>query len=129
MPNNDFIITNIVDQSAFEQLNALSAQFDDLKKKYTDIATAIGKGISMPAGTFDELNVKMQQFNTNGQEMAKVQQQLSDMQKQYQQLLADVNRKVAEATRASAEYGGRHRATRLWSWLWYARRTGRPTRR
>ena len=34
MPNNDFIITNIVDQSAFEQLNALSAQFDDLKKKY-----------------------------------------------------------------------------------------------
>jgi hypothetical protein len=104
MPNNDFIITNIVDQSAFEQLNALSAQFDDLKKKYTDIATAIGKGISMPAGTFDELNVKMQQFNTNGQEMAKVQQQLSDMQKQYQQLLADVNRKVAEATRASAEY-------------------------
>ena len=104
MPNNDFIITNIVDQSAFEQLNALSTQFDDLKKKYTDIATAIGKGISMPAGTFDELNVKMQQFNTNGQEMAKVQQQLSDMQKQYQQLLADVNRKVAEATRASAEY-------------------------
>lgn len=104
MPNNDFIITNIVDQSAFEQLNALSAQFDDLKKKYTDIATAIGKGISMPAGTFDELNVKMQQFNTNGQEMAKVQQQISDMQKQYQQLLADVNRKVAEATRASAEY-------------------------
>jgi len=104
MPNNDFIITNIVDQSAFEQLNALSTQFDDLKRKYTDIATAIGKGISMPAGTFDELNVKMQQFNTNGQEMAKVQQQLSDMQKQYQQLLADVNRKVAEATRASAEY-------------------------
>lgn len=104
MPNNDFIITNIVDQSAFEQLEKLSGQFDDLKKKYTDIATAIGKGISMPAGTFDELNVKMQQFNTNGQEMAKVQQQLSDMQKQYQQLLADVNRKVAEATRASAEY-------------------------
>lgn len=104
MPNNDFIITNIVDQSAFEQLEKLAGQFDDLKKKYTDIATAIGKGISMPAGTFDELNVKMQQFNTNGQEMAKVQQQLSDMQKQYQQLLADVNRKVAEATRASAEY-------------------------
>lgn len=104
MPNNDFIITNIVDQSAFEQLEKLAGQFDDLKNKYTDIATAIGKGISMPAGTFDELNVKMQQFNTNGQEMAKVQQQLSDMQKQYQQLLADVNRKVAEATRASAEY-------------------------
>lgn len=104
MANNDFLITDIVDQSAFDQLNRLSTQFDDLKKKYTDIATAIGKGISMPAGTFDELNVKMQQFNTNGQEMAKVQQQLSDMQKQYQQLLADVNRKVAEATRASAEY-------------------------
>ena len=104
MANNDFLITDIVDQSAFDQLEKLSGQFDDLKKKYTDIATAIGKGISMPAGTFDELNVKMQQFNTNGQEMAKVQQQLSDMQKQYQQLLADVNRKVAEATRASAEY-------------------------
>lgn len=104
MPNNDFTITSIVDQSAFEQLDRLAGQFDDLKKKYTDIATAIGKGISMPAGTIDELNVKMQQFNTNGQEMAKVQQQLSDMQKQYQQLLADVNRKVAEATRASAEY-------------------------
>ena len=104
MPNNDFTITSIVDQSAFEQLDRLAGQFDDLKKKYTDIATAIGKGISMPAGTIDELNVKMQQFNTNGQEMAKVQQQLTEMQQKYEQLLADVNRKVAEATRASAEY-------------------------
>lgn len=104
MPNNDFTITSIVDQSAFEQLDRLAGQFDDLKKKYTDIATAIGKGISMPAGTIDELNVKMQQFNTNGQEMAKVQQQLTEMQQKYEQLLTEVNRKVAEATRASAEY-------------------------
>ena len=104
MPNNDFTITSIVDQSAFEQLDRLAGQFDTLKQKYADIATAIGKGISMPAGTIDELNVKMQQFNTNGQEMAKVQQQLTEMQQKYEQLLADVNRKVAEATRASAEY-------------------------
>lgn len=104
MPNNDFTITSIVDQSAFEQLDRLAWQFDTLKQKYADIATAIGKGISMPAGTIDELNVKMQQFNTNGQEMAKVQQQLTEMQQKYEQLLADVNRKVAEATRASAEY-------------------------
>lgn len=104
MPANDFKITDIVDQSAFEQLSRLSTQFDQLKQKYTDIATAIGKGIGMPAGTLDELATKMQQFNTNGQEMAKVQAQLMELQQKYEQLLAEVNRKVAEATRASAEY-------------------------
>jgi hypothetical protein len=36
--------------------------------------------------------------------MAKVQAQLMELQQKYEQLLAEVNRKVAEATRASAEY-------------------------
>ena len=39
---------------------------------------------------------------------------------------------LAEELNGSRSYTvnwGRHRATRLWSWLWYARRTGRQTRR
>lgn len=101
MPNNDFIITNIVDQSAFEQLEKLSGQFDDLKKKYTDIATVIGKGIGQPVNTIDDMSQKMEAFKKQQQELIRTQEELSAVENKYYDLLDKINDIMSQKIQAT----------------------------
>ena len=97
---NEFVITDIVDEKAFDQLDELARKFGAVKQQFVDITTTIGKGIPMPVGTLDEYNKKVQEFNQQGEQLAKVQKEMADLQAKYEALLQKVNKGVEERTKA-----------------------------
>ena len=97
---NEFVITDIVDKQAFDQLDELAQKFGAVKQQFVDITTTIGKGIPMPVGTLDEYNKKVQEFNQQGEQLAKVQKEMADLQAKYEALLQKVNKGVEERTKA-----------------------------
>lgn len=96
MANNDFLITDIVGQSAFDQLDRLNQRFEDLKTQFVSVSTAIGKGIGMPASTIDEMATKMEAFNRQQQELIRTQQELSAVENKYYDLLDKMNDLMAK---------------------------------
>ena len=97
---NEFVITDIVDKQAFDQLDELAQKFGAVKQQFVEITTTIGKGIPMPVGTLDEYNKKMQEFNQQGEQLAKVQKEMADLQAKYEALLQKVNKGIEERTKA-----------------------------
>lgn len=97
---NEFVITDIVDEKAFDQLDELARKFGALDEQFVAITTKIGKGISMPVGTLDEYNKKVQEFNQQGEQLAKVQKEMADLQAKYEALLQKVNKGIEERTKA-----------------------------
>lgn len=95
MAQNDFKITDIVDQSAFDQLDRLQKRFEDLKVQFVAVTSSIGKGISMPVGNIDDMTGKMEAFRRQQQELIKTQEQLADVENKYYDLLSQVNDLVA----------------------------------
>lgn len=97
---NEFVITDIVDKQAFDQLDELAQKFGAVKQQFVEITTTIGKGIPMPVGTLDEYNKKVQEFNQQGEQLAKVQKEMADLQAKYEALLQKVNKGIEERTKA-----------------------------
>ena len=97
---NEFVITDIVDEKAFDQLDELAQKFGAVKQQFVEITTTIGKGIPMPVGTLDEYNKKVQEFNQQGEQLAKVQKEMADLQAKYEALLQKVNKGIEERTKA-----------------------------
>jgi hypothetical protein len=91
MANNDFLITDIVDQSAFDQLNRLEQRFEDLKTQFVAVSTAIGKGIGLPVSTIDDMSSKMEVFRRQQQELIRTQEELSAVENKYYDLLDKIN--------------------------------------
>lgn len=91
---NEFVITDIVDKQAFDQLDELAQKFGAVKQQFVDITTTIGKGISMPAGSIDEYNKKMQEFAQNGKQLEETQKKLADLQAKYEEVLKRVNDRI-----------------------------------
>ena len=91
MANNDFLITDIVGQSAFEQLDRLEQRFEDLKTQFVAVSTAIGKGIGLPVSTIDDMSSKMEVFRRQQQELIRTQQELSAVENKYYDLLDKMN--------------------------------------
>lgn len=97
---NEFIITDVVDQKAFDQLDELTKKMGEAKDEFVAITKTIGNGISMPVGTLDEYNKKMAEFNSQGEQLAKVQKEMTDLQAKYEALLQKVNKGIEERTKA-----------------------------
>lgn len=100
---NEFVITDIVDKQAFEQLDELTKKMGEAKDEFVAIITTIGKGISLPTGSIDEYNKKMQAFNENGQKLAQVQKEMADLQTKYEDILKKVNGKIKERVDVEAQ--------------------------
>lgn len=97
---NEFIITDVVDQKAFDQLDELTKKMGEAKDEFVEITKTIGNGISMPVGSLEDYNKKMQEFNQQGEQLAKVQKEMTDLQAKYEALLQKVNKGIEERTKA-----------------------------
>lgn len=101
MANNDFLITDIVDQSAFDQLNRLEQRFEDLKTQFVAVSTAIGKGIGLPVSTIDDMSSKMEVFRRQQQELIRTQEELSSVENKYYDLLDKINDIMSQKIQAT----------------------------
>lgn len=101
MANNDFLITDIVDQSAFDQLNRLEKRFEDLKTQFVAVSTAIGKGIGLPVSTIDDMSSKMEVFRRQQQELIRTQEELSAVENKYYDLLDKINDIMSQKIQAT----------------------------
>ena len=101
MANNDFLITDIVDQSAFDQLNRLEQRFEDLKTQFVAVSTAIGKGIGLPVSTIDDMSSKMEVFRRQQQELIRTQEELSAVENKYYDLLDKINDIMSQKIQAT----------------------------
>ena len=88
---NEFLITDVVDQQAFQQLAELEGQFKSLKTQIVDITTTIGGGIKLPTNSISEMNAKMQEFADQTAKLQSLQKQMDELSAKYAELLKQVN--------------------------------------
>ena len=100
---NEFLITDVVDQKAFDQLKELEANFTTLKTQIVDITTTIGSGIKLPTNTISEMSAKMSEFADNSAKLSELQRQMDELNKKYVELLKQVNER-AKAVKVEASY-------------------------
>ena len=100
---NEFLITDVVDQKAFDQLKELEANFTTLKTQIVDITTTIGSGIKLPTNTISEMSAKMSEFADNSAKLSELQRQMDELNKKYVELLKQVNER-AKAVKVEVSY-------------------------
>ena len=88
---NEFLITDVVDQQAFQQLAELEGQFKSLKTQIVDITTTIGSGIKLPTNSISEMNAKMQEFADQTAKLQSLQKQMDELSAKHAELLKQVN--------------------------------------
>jgi TP901 family phage tail tape measure protein len=98
-----FTVKDIVDPNAIEEVKKLGKAFDDASEKYATLAKALADSTKINPKTLGELKQKSDDYGKAMQEVAKVQAELSKLQKDYQELLAKVNQQTMEGVRAKTE--------------------------
>lgn len=109
----EFLITDVVDQKAIDQLSNLRDNFTSTKKEYTSLVTELAKGIKINVTNYDELTKKAKMFEEAQTRLSSVEKELSKIQQEHQNLLkkiaedtqkaANLHNKNAEATARSAK--------------------------
>lgn len=107
---NELLITDIVDQKAFTQINMLSSQLIGLKTTMSELiatgkvaAKEMLKGLSFNPTDLDGLYKKNAAYNDQQKKLIEVENKLKETQKQYEDVLKKVNVQVREAVRQAKE--------------------------
>lgn len=97
---NEFIITDIVDKQAFDQLTKLQTEFGNTLTAYKAMASEMGSSMKAPVSTFDELTRKVEAYDAIQQKMLQSEKSLADIQERMTKALGEVASKITEKTKA-----------------------------
>lgn len=107
---NELLITDIVDQKAFTQINMLSSQLIGLKTTMSELiatgkvaAKEMLKGLSFNPTDLDGLYKKNAAYNEQQKKLIEVENKLKETQKQYEDVLKKVNVQVREAVKQAKD--------------------------
>ena len=97
---NETLITDLVAQEALDQLAALDQAMQDTLDKYTEVGKELAKGLKIPVEVQGDLDKVTQVYNTQMKNAAQTTQQLTQIQQQQQQVIANttntISRQLAE---------------------------------
>ena len=101
---NEFVITDVVDNKALQQLTNLNKAFTETQTKYTETATALAAGIKIPVNNFDELAKKAKSFEEIQKKLSDTEKELIKVQQEYKTLLNNVAEEVKKNTKEAFEH-------------------------
>lgn len=106
----EFLITDIVGQKAFNQISKLSGELASLKTQMAETVNEMkqsgldfGKVLGINPKTLEELQVKTDAYNNAVKRLNKAETELAELQKKYRDVLAQVNRTVADAVKEAKQ--------------------------
>lgn len=91
---NEFVITDIVDKKALDQLDQLSAKFTETKKSYTEFAKVLALESGTNPKTFDELSQKARNYTSILEKLNKTQEDMASIQAKQLIVLRQVSQQL-----------------------------------
>lgn len=99
----DYTITDIVDAGALRQLDELANKFVTVKTNYTDLASELGKNISLPVNNFDELAKKVETYTKALEQISAKQAEMVNALNNLSAAMAQANQTTQARTRTVRE--------------------------
>lgn len=91
---NEFIITDLVDKKAVQQLKELRLEFDSTKGSYVELAKELAQGVKTNPKTFDELSQKARNYTSLLEKLNKTQENMASIQAKQLTVLRQVSRQL-----------------------------------
>lgn len=100
---NEFKITDIVDEKAFDELNSLIAKFNKTKKVYKELTEELAGGLDVKPKDLKELADKTEKYTGIMNQLITTQNELSDIQGRYKGLLKQIEEQTEKNVKAILE--------------------------
>lgn len=91
---NEFIITDLVDKKAVQQLKELRLEFDSTKGSYVELAKELAQGVKTNPKTFDELSQKARNYTSLLEKLNKTQENMASIQAKQLTVLHQVSQQL-----------------------------------
>lgn len=91
---NEFIITDLVDKKAVQQLKELRLEFDSAKGSYVELAKELAQGVKTNPKTFDELSQKARNYTSLLEKLNKTQENMASIQAKQLTVLRQVSQQL-----------------------------------
>lgn len=91
---NEFIITDLVDKKAVQQLKELRLEFDSTKGSYVELAKELAQGVKTNPKTFDELSQKARNYTSLLEKLNKTQENMASIQTKQLTVLRQVSQQL-----------------------------------
>lgn len=91
---NEFIITDLVDKKAVQQLKELRLEFDSTKGSYVELAKELAQGVKTNPKTFDELSQKARNYASLLEKLNKTQENMASIQAKQLTVLRQVSQQL-----------------------------------
>lgn len=91
---NEFIITDLVDKKAVQQLKELRLEFDSTKGSYVELAKELAQGVKTNPKTFDELSQKARNHTSLLEKLNKTQENMASIQAKQLTVLRQVSQQL-----------------------------------
>lgn len=91
---NEFIITDLVDKKAVQQLKELRLEFDSTKGSYVALAKELAQGVKTDPKTFDELSQKARNYTSLLEKLNKTQENMASIQARQLTVLRQVSQQL-----------------------------------
>lgn len=91
---NEFIITDLVDKKAVQQLKELRLEFDSTKGSYVELAKELAQGVKTNPKTFDELSQKARNYTSLLEKLNKTQENMASIQAKQLTVLRQVSQQL-----------------------------------
>lgn len=91
---NEFIITDLVDKKAVQQLKELRLEFDSTKGAYVALAKELAQGVKTNPKTFDELSQKARNYTSLLEKLNKTQENMASIQAKQLTVLRQVSQQL-----------------------------------
>lgn len=91
---NEFIITDLVDKKAVQQLKDLRLEFDSTKESYVELAKELAQGVKTNPKTFDELSQKARNYTSLLEKLNKTQENMASIQAEQLIVLRQVSQQL-----------------------------------
>ena len=91
---NEFVITDLVDKKAVQQLRELRLEFDSTKGAYVALAKELAQGVKTNPKTFDELSQKARNYTSLLEKLNKTQENMASIQAKQLTVLRQVSQQL-----------------------------------
>lgn len=91
---NEFVITDLVDKKAVQQLKELRLEFDSTKGAYVALAKELAQGVKTDPKTFDELSQKARNYTSLLEKLNKTQENMASIQARQLTVLRQVSQQL-----------------------------------
>ena len=100
----EFLITDVVDKKAIQDLDNLLDKFKEVKEDYSTLTKELAKGIKVPVHNYEELTKKAESFEEIQKKLSATENALIQVQQEYKTLLKNVAEEVKKNTKEALEH-------------------------